>query len=63
MEFSVGDVIEINSRKIGQPVRRGTVTEVVNPTRVQLRVQWEDQRESLLYPSAGIVRVVGKEDT
>ncbi|MGH8886076.1 MAG: DUF1918 domain-containing protein [Egibacteraceae bacterium] len=62
MEFSVGDVIEINSRKTGQPVRRGRITEVVNPTRPQLRVQWEDARESLLYPSGGIVRVIGRQD-
>lgn len=60
MEFSVGDVIEVNSKKLGQPVRRGKVTEVVNPTRPQLRVQWEDEHESLLYPSGGIVRVVGR---
>jgi hypothetical protein len=61
MEFSVGDVIEVNSRKTGQPVRRGKVTEIVSLTRPHLRVQWEDARESLLYPSGGIVRVVGKE--
>lgn len=59
MEFSVGDVIEVNSRKTGQPVRRGKVTEVVDPSRSQLRVQWEDERESLLLPYGGNVRVVG----
>ncbi|MGH8904859.1 MAG: DUF1918 domain-containing protein [Egibacteraceae bacterium] len=60
MEYSVGDVIEVNSRKTGQPARRGQVTAVVNPTRPRLRVRWEDERESLLYPYGGNIRVVGR---
>lgn len=58
MEFTKGDVIEVNSRQVGGQVRRGRVTEVVDPARPQLRVRWEDERESLLYPSGGMVRVV-----
>lgn len=57
MKVAVGDVIEVNSRKVGGAVRRGTVLDVSDGTRMQLRVQWEDGRESVLYPSGGMVHV------
>ncbi|MGH8906714.1 MAG: DUF1918 domain-containing protein [Egibacteraceae bacterium] len=61
MQFSIGDVIQVNSRQVGGQVRRGKVMEVVDPARPQLRVQWDDQRESLFYPVGGMIRVVGRE--
>lgn len=57
MEVEVGDVIEVHSRKVGGAVRRGTVLDVSDGTSMQLRVEWEDGRESVLYPSAGMVHV------
>lgn len=61
MEFSSGDIIEVNSKKLGGIVRRGKVAEVVDPARPRLRVVWDDQRESLIAPTGGMVRVVGRE--
>jgi Domain of unknown function (DUF1918) len=60
MDASVGDVIEVSSRKVGTPPRRGTVTEVLDAQRPELRVRWEDGRETVLYPSAGVAKIVGR---
>jgi hypothetical protein len=62
MRFSIGDVIEVYSKKIGGQVRRGKVTEVVDPARPQLRVRWQDERESTIYPAGGMIHVVGHEN-
>ncbi len=61
MEFSSGDIIEVNSKKLGGPIRRGKVTEVVDPARPRLRVVWEDERESVFSPAGGMIRVVGRD--
>jgi Domain of unknown function (DUF1918) len=61
MEFSIGDVIQVYSKQVGGYVRRGRVTEVVDPARPQLRVRWEDEHESLFYPAGGMTRVVRRE--
>ncbi|MGH8930767.1 MAG: DUF1918 domain-containing protein [Egibacteraceae bacterium] len=61
VEFSSGDIIEVNSKKLGGPVRRGKVTEVVDPASPRLRVVWEDERESVFSPAGGMIRVVGRE--
>jgi hypothetical protein len=61
VEFACGDIIVINSKKLGGQVRRGKVTEVVDPARPRLRVIWEDERESLITPAGGMIRVVGRE--
>lgn len=58
MEAAVGDVIEVQSNKVGAAVRRGTVIEIVDPQGPELRVQWDDGHESILYPSGGMTRVV-----
>jgi hypothetical protein len=51
----VGDRIEIESEKVGSPVRTGVVLQVEGRL---LRVRWDDGRESTFIPSAGAVRIV-----
>jgi uncharacterized protein DUF1918 len=63
MDCQVGDVIEVSSRKVGTPPRRGTVTEVLDQQRPELRVRWEDGHETVLYPSGGSTRVVKRSDS
>lgn len=63
MEANIGDVIQVSSRKVGTPPRRGTVTEVLDSQRPELRVRWEDGHESVLYPSGGNARVVGRAES
>jgi hypothetical protein len=59
MEARVGDTIEVHSTQVGQTVRRGTVREVISTDPPEFRIEWDDGRESTLFPSGGMVRVVG----
>lgn len=53
-----GDVIVVDSEKVGSPPREGEVLEVVtSDVRVSYRVRWPDGHESLISPPAGSVRV------
>jgi hypothetical protein len=53
----VGDRIEIESEKVGSPIRGGVVVEVDGRL---LRVRWDSGTESTYVPSAGAMRVVGR---
>jgi hypothetical protein len=55
----VGDRIKIESVKVGQAERRGTVVGSSGP---MLRIRWDDGPESLLKPGAGALRVIGREE-
>ncbi len=55
----VGDRIKIESVKVGQGERRGTV---VGSSGQMLRIRWDDGPESLLKPGAGALRVIGREE-
>jgi hypothetical protein len=61
-QFSVGDVIRVQSKQVGGQVRIGTVLEILEKAPPRLRVRWEDDHESLFYPSGGMVQVVRLED-
>ena len=61
-QFSVGDVIRVQSRQVGGQVRLGTVIEILEKPPLRLRVRWEDGHESLFSPSGGMVQVVRHED-
>jgi uncharacterized protein DUF1918 len=53
-----GDVIVVDSEKVGSPPREGEVLEVVtSDVRVSYRVRWPDGHESLISPPAGSVRI------
>lgn len=54
-----GDVIVLDSEKVGSPAREGEVLEIVSSdVRVSYRVRWVDGHESLISPAAGSMRVV-----
>ncbi|MES4792163.1 MAG: DUF1918 domain-containing protein [Chloroflexota bacterium] len=57
--FQVGDRIEVESERVGQPPHTGVVTAVTGRL---LHVRWSDGRETTFVPSAGSVRVVGHEE-
>lgn len=46
-----GDVVEVSSRRVGEPPRLGEIIEVLGPPdHRHYRVRWEDGHESILYP-------------
>lgn len=54
-----GDVIVVDSEKVGSPPREGKVLEIVaGDVRVSYRVRWLDGHDSLISPPTGSVRVV-----
>ena len=53
----VGDRVRVQSRKLGQAVREGVVTEVRGHL---LRVRWSTGEESMFTPGPGSISVVGK---
>lgn len=57
MEVNQGDVIRIESNKVGVPPRRGTVTSVLQDDPPRIEVDWDDGHTSILDPFGGNVRV------
>jgi len=54
-----GDLIVIDSSKVGSPAREGEVLEVIQgQISVSYRVQWRDGHQSLIAPGLGSARVV-----
>lgn len=48
-----GDVVVIHGHAVGKPERTGEILEVLGePGHEHYRVRWEDERESLVYPSS-----------
>ena len=52
---NVGDRIEIESERVGQPPRPGLVTGLKGHL---ITIRWEDGHESSLMPQAGSLRIV-----
>lgn len=63
MRLAIGDVIQVNSNRVGAQVRRGRVIEVLESDGCRVRVRWDDGHESSYTPSAGAVQVVPREET
>jgi hypothetical protein len=62
MVAKVGDRIVVESEKVGQPDREGTILEVIEASYgTRYRVQWDDGHESTIRPSAGSARIVSAE--
>ncbi len=57
MNVSEGDRLVIESERVGQPPRTGTVEEVLSVDPLRVRVRWENDRESTITPDAGAARV------
>jgi hypothetical protein len=54
-----GDLIVIDSSKVGSPAREGEVLEVIQgQISVSYRVRWPDGHQSLIAPGLGSARVV-----
>jgi hypothetical protein len=54
----VGDRIVVESEKVGESARTGTVTGVVGSL---IKIKWDDGSETSMIPAAGSLRVVGRE--
>jgi hypothetical protein len=48
----VGDSVEVNGLP-GRPAKRGQIVDVLAGEHLYFRVRWDDQHESLLYPTEG----------
>lgn len=59
MEVQKGDTVRIESNKVGQPPRIGTVERVIQEEPVKLEVTWEDGHTSIIEPAGGNLHVVG----
>jgi hypothetical protein len=55
----VGDRIKIESAKVSQTERHGTV---VGFSGQMLSIRWDDGPESLFMPGAGALRVIGRKE-
>jgi Domain of unknown function (DUF1918) len=53
MDVKQGDRLVIESERVGQPQRAGTVEEVLSAEPLRVRVRWENGSESTVTPQAG----------
>jgi hypothetical protein len=48
-----GDLVTVEGHRVGDPRRLGTILEVLGePGHEHYRVRWEDDRETVFYPSS-----------
>jgi hypothetical protein len=57
MKAHVGDRIAVESERVAQPPRRGTVEEVLQEEPQRLRVRWDDGHETIFVPMSGVARI------
>jgi len=61
MTARVGDRIVVESEKVGQAPREGTVLEVIEASYgIRYRVRWDDEHESTIRPSTGSARIIAR---
>jgi len=61
MEVRVRDRIAVESERVGQPMREGDVMEVLSAgPNVHCRIRWADGHETVFFPVAGNMTVIGK---
>jgi hypothetical protein len=52
----VGDVVAVKGHRVGDPGRTGEILELIGePGHEHFRVRWEDESESIFYPSTDAV--------
>ncbi len=57
MVTKVGDRIIIESEKVGQREREGTILEIIEASYgTRFRVRWDDEHESTIRPTGGSAR-------
>lgn len=53
---SPGDVVQVHRHRVGEVARKGEILEVLGePGHEHYRVRWDDDRESVFYPSSDAV--------
>jgi hypothetical protein len=57
MQVSKGDRLIMESERVGQPPRIGTVEEVLSVEPLRLQVRWETGAVSTVAPDAGAARI------
>ena len=57
MDVKKGDRLLVESERVGQPARAGTVEEVLNPEPLRVLVRWDDGSRTTLSPQAGAAQV------
>jgi hypothetical protein len=57
MATQVGDRIVCESERAAQTGRSGVIEEVLQETPPRWRVRWDDGRETIFSPAAGVARV------
>jgi len=57
VNVQIGDRISVESERVGQAPRAGTVEEVLAETPARLRVRWDDGHSSVLVPAAGSAHI------
>jgi hypothetical protein len=57
MGANVGDRIVCESERAAQPGRSGVIEEVLQETPPRWRVRWDDGRETIFTPAAGVARI------
>jgi hypothetical protein len=54
-----GDLIVIDSAKVGSPPREGEILEVIQgEVSVSYRVKWDDGHQTFITPALGVARIV-----
>jgi hypothetical protein len=63
MKAQVGDEIQIDSERAGEPARVGEILEIIEAAYgTSYRVHWNDGHESVIHPMAGTVRIRAKSE-
>jgi Domain of unknown function (DUF1918) len=57
MKAHVGATIVVESESPAKPQRRGIIEEVLKEDPARYRVRWEDGRETIFVPEAGVARI------
>jgi Domain of unknown function (DUF1918) len=57
MKVREGDHLVVESERVGQPPRTGTVKEVLSVDPLRVRVRWQNDHESTITPNAGAASV------
>lgn len=57
MKGTVGATIVVESERTTQSERHGVIEEVLQEDPPRYRVRWEDGRESIFSPAAGVSRI------
>ena len=57
MKAQVGATIVVESERTTQPGRHGVIEEVLREDPPRYRVRWDDGRETIFSPAAGVARI------